>query len=681
MDSLRSLIPTVLNGLTTSEGTFVASMELFTELLSSHQSLLLPSHVDALLRLCESDISTELHRRIVEGNFSFECLQYGFFLLSLGESRMKTLLTAQDGPSRRLLELLCGLIGAQGCPVVEDTIFVQAVEFWSSFSESLSDERSLEEERWAHEMATAASFATRAAEKACQKIMFPPEDEVSQWDSTEREGFLEARKDVADLIQAVYSFSGPSLATTFARQVPRTLANKSWAEAEAAAFCLGSLAECISGDEACGSAVSGVFTSDLLDYFARRDSNIPPRTRHAFISLLERFASYFERNTANLPAALNLLFSALGDHALSGPSSKSIQRLCSSCRAALVPEVTTFLTQYRALFSNAQIDCLVVERVVGGIACVVQAMESEDDRLVATSQLLDILSADICQRLDAAAHSMPATGLVNIARCGPRCLTGIAPEEIPVHACLTVLRCLLGLAKGLRAESDAPVDLDSTSSSGPSLVTGLPALAALNSRIMAVLAKLQGAFLTSGEVVEAVCSVIRAGFTEATPGPFVFSSTTVTEYLVNKPFSARRIGAVVGMACSFVNSQTAKHPNVKAQLAAVLVWVVGLLVELGGRSAPLWVMILEHTNMQLTGEDVETDPELAQNGIDFVCRLLLRDATLVMELEPKTLLSSFFSFTIHVLDSREPLPKAAAAEFWVQPYIPSLPERFASRGY
>jgi hypothetical protein len=640
---LQALIPTVLEALTVDEGTFIASMELFADLLSCHRAFIEPRHMDAFVELAASASSDQLHRRIVDGDFSFECLQYGLFLLALGEARMEHLLTARDAPSLRLLELLFGLLGTHGCPVVEDTLFVPTVEFWSSFSECLSDELSLDREGWAGGVTVATSYAARAAERACLKIVFPSDDDVNQWDSAERDGFAEARKDAADLMQAVYSFTGPSLAQSFAEQLPRALAEGAWAEAEAAAFCLGSLAECISGDPTCDGAIGRVFTVELIEYFAPQHSAIPQRSRQGFISLLERFANYFERNTATLPAALNLLFVALRDHCLAGPASKSIHRLCSSCRGPLVPEAAVFLSQYRALFANADVDCLVVERVVGGIACVVQAMEDPDQRLLATGDLLDILCTDFCRHLETACQPV-CSG--HVARCGPRCLADVAPDDVPVHACLTVLRCLLNLARGLRAEADTPVDVDSGRCPTASHVATSAAVTGLNSRIMAVLAKLQGAFSTSGEVVEMVCQVLRAGFTEVGPGPFVFPSTTVAGHLLSQPLSTRRIGAVVATACAYVNSQAAKNASARGDLMGVLAWVVGLLAKLG---------------------DVEADPELAQNGVDFVCRLLIRDASLVMELEPKSLLSSFFAFTINVLDGREPLPKAAAADFWVQP--------------
>lgn len=61
----------------------------------------------------------------------------------------------------------------------------------------------------------------------------------------------------------------------------------------------------------------------------------------------------------------------------------------------------------------------------------------------------------------------------------------------------------------------------------------------------------------------------------------------------------------------------------------------------------------------------DVDPELTQRGIEFIDRVLQKSPAVVLQLQPTSLLEFFFMFTLKVLDSREPLPKAASADFWV----------------
>lgn len=58
------------------------------------------------------------------------------------------------------------------------------------------------------------------------------------------------------------------------------------------------------------------------------------------------------------------------------------------------------------------------------------------------------------------------------------------------------------------------------------------------------------------------------------------------------------------------------------------------------------------------------DPEIAQTGIDFVYRLLPHNINFFME-QSSALLENFFMFTLRALTGRDPLPKYAAADFWV----------------
>lgn len=64
-------------------------------------------------------------------------------------------------------------------------------------------------------------------------------------------------------------------------------------------------------------------------------------------------------------------------------------------------------------------------------------------------------------------------------------------------------------------------------------------------------------------------------------------------------------------------------------------------------------------------EAPENDTELTQNGIEFVARIIQKTpATLLAGISPEHI-EFFFVFTLKVLIGKEPLPKAAAADFWV----------------
>jgi len=61
----------------------------------------------------------------------------------------------------------------------------------------------------------------------------------------------------------------------------------------------------------------------------------------------------------------------------------------------------------------------------------------------------------------------------------------------------------------------------------------------------------------------------------------------------------------------------------------------------------------------------ENDTEVTQNGISFVERVMSKYPDVLFQIQPQQLLEYFFLFSLKVLNGKEPLPKGAAADFWV----------------
>lgn len=62
--------------------------------------------------------------------------------------------------------------------------------------------------------------------------------------------------------------------------------------------------------------------------------------------------------------------------------------------------------------------------------------------------------------------------------------------------------------------------------------------------------------------------------------------------------------------------------------------------------------------------DPSNDPEISQAGIDFLYRLLPSHVKILIEQPPGTQ-EFLFMFALKALRGRDPLPKFAAADFWV----------------
>ncbi|KAF5984851.1 member of the karyopherin-beta family nuclear import [Fusarium coicis] len=636
-EPIGPLITAVITSLTVDE-LYSVSVELMVDLLSNCLMFLSDTHFDNLAQLFDSPWSQRRYEKLVQGDFEFDSLQYGLLLLAFGEAKIERFMQSGDSRSEKLLSNLCGLLAARGYVVEEDKIFVPALEFWLTYAETLTDLTYSDEESAGTWVPRARSHLLQAVSNAWQKIIYPPAEEFHSWDSSERISFHDARKDVVDLLQSVFTLVGPQLVSTFADLVLKALSESSWPQLEAAAFCLGGLADCISETNRGDDALSVVFKSSLFAILRSGQSEIPPKVQQTCVSLIARYTEYFERNVSELHPVLNFIFGVVGEHAMANAAAKSIHRLCGSCRGYLHTEANSFLNEYQSLVSGRRLDCGASEKVVGGIASVIQAMPDSNQKYSACGRLLEFVQTDVQHSLNLLrsydSSPMPC--------CAVYACSYAAPDESPaLHTALKSLRCLASIGKGLQAPAELSVDLES---SRPSARIIDPHLAQLQGSIMSMISQIQEAFNTSGEVVELICSVLRSGFSESEPGPFVLPPHSVAQYLTNQNLETPRVGLLVKTACSFVSSL--EHDGLDNQqdmLNSVLLWVIGLLKQL---------------------PNYEVDTELTQNGIDFVTRLLNKRPITLLRLQPSDAAEFFFLFTLQVLDGKEPLPKASAAEFW-----------------
>lgn len=499
---LRSLLQPTIQCLVNDE-LYEAAIEVLTDTLSNWQTFFKQEDYNLLYSLFESPWSRERYENLLQGDFEFESVQYGLLMVAFGDAQITELMDSSNNRSQQFLAALLGLLTADGHPVAEDRIFVPALEFWSQFVENMVDNMYSEPQESVIWNSPPLSYLTQLVSHCWKKIQYPSLDVYNSWDSTERVGFGDARKDVSDLLQSVFTISGQPLISLFVDLTLQGVTTSAWAELEAAAFCLGSLSDCVSDSTSCDEILGKVFGSQLFDLLRQGHSVVPVRARQTCLALIERYSDYFARHAQYLPAALNLLFSAVGDVPLAGPSSKSIHRLCSSCRSVLVDEVDAFLTQYESLRSSLALDSLAEERIVGAIAAIIQALPTEDRRFRAFKRLLFVIGQDVEKALQLNTYSAdihPSDPIISRAYdLAQRPTTAVPSSEVSLQIAIRALRCLLGSAKGLQSPSESFVDLDGGQNA--SAAVSVPELIQMQHDIIGILARLKNVFSTSTEVL------------------------------------------------------------------------------------------------------------------------------------------------------------------------------------
>ncbi|GJC95464.1 hypothetical protein ColKHC_04290 [Colletotrichum higginsianum] len=193
-DSIICLQPTI--AALAEEELYEAAVELLSDILSNYSGFLTEDHYESLFSLFETQWSHERYQRLVEGDFEFDSIQFGQLMLALGDSKVEALIHSIDTRSSRFLARLRGLLSAQGYPVSEDKIFVPALEFWSTYVETLTDSIYSEDEEAKVWVSTATSHVLEAISAVWQRIAYPAGSVLAGWDSADRAGFSDARKDV-----------------------------------------------------------------------------------------------------------------------------------------------------------------------------------------------------------------------------------------------------------------------------------------------------------------------------------------------------------------------------------------------------------------------------------------------------------------------------------------------------
>ncbi|KAM7199107.1 Armadillo-type fold [Naviculisporaceae sp. PSN 640] len=681
--------PELLNG----------AAEFFSDILTNYSSFFTPSHYQALFTMLTSPWAEGQYSQLVHGKSHEEDgIAFGMLLLAYGEAKVVELMKSTDQNAQNFLSKLVGLLAADGFAVAEDHIFVPALEFWSSFAETMVDLVYTETDEEAAPPGV-ASWKTYADEhirnvviNCWRKIQWPPLDQFHEWDSSERMGFSDARKDVADLLQSVFPRMGKALVGYLVSAYQSSIKSQSWVEIEASMYCLSALSDSISEDEDSDVMLGQVFDAAFFKMMtAGTNSGVegdlaPYRLKQTGVQLIDRYKEYFVRNSHHLFEALNLLFRSVNDPILGSASARAFSSLCLSSAPKLVGQADTLVGEYKVLRENRHmpLDPLAEEKVILGITGIIQAIpKGNDQRLEIFWSLYSLLKGDFERAInlkeDASqlnlddpnywrgvvveAISNPSHSnwmmrnndrLQQYKQIAASQAEGGASEDIALQIAIRSLRCLSSMAKGMQDNVENSVDVDARAVS-PVETKGADKLILIQRDIISTMAQLRRTFPSSGEVADCVYNIYRAGFSETDPGPFVFPPDSVVDFFVVQRgensingdpaiMKTPRLGGLLSTACSFIGSLHGTPDSiVRPQLARLLPWVISLLQEMG---------------------EPESDVELAQNAIGFVQRVMVKYPDLFFMIQPEALLEFFFLFTLKALGGKEPLPKVAAADFW-----------------
>jgi len=544
------------------EDTSEVAVDCLTDILTNFCAFMTSENLQAVTSLLCGGYFQQRLSELKSGNYDSDHLGIGRLLLAFGDATVQDLAKNYEDPdSQRILQMLHGLLTCDGYAVAEDEICAPALEFWNMYTEFMIDSLFADGGNETVWIGPAIKHILQAIEECWTKLRFPDQEEAETWDSEVRTGFKAFRADVKDLLQASYTLLGVDILEKLTNLLLRSLETRAWIELESTLFCLNALADCTADEASVDRTLVRLFGSPLFNILSNGESMIPTKTKQTAVHTLGHYTSFFEHHTDSLPSALNFLFTSLQASTLAVAASKSILQLCSSCRKALVPELGTFFQQYEVSLAWPSSDTSTKEKVMGAIAAIVQAIPSEQQKIQSLDRLLLFVEADM-------------QSSITLAEAGQ--------TENALAVALSALRCLTSMGKAFQAPDDLPIELEKDDI--PASVWDQDPGASIQARIVHCLEVNPGLFRTDGEIIEAACDVLRTGYKETSPGPFVLAPKVTVEFVSQFTLDTPRLDYVINTACVFLTSHNSDtSSSMTAAANSLLIYTLNIIHLLDGQ--------------------------------------------------------------------------------------------------
>ena len=639
LGSLRGLTPLAIQALN-HEDLYEEATEMLSDILQNFSAFLTSSDYVSLTAVLSGTEAQAAIEELKGGDYNNLSLSFSRLLLAYGDANVQDLAQSEDPKTQQALCGLMDLLRCEGYPGIEDEVCIQALDFWTTFVEFVTDSLftidPVQKPTW---MSRAQRQVEQVIEACWEKIRQPPSEMILTWDSDARSGFQSFRSDVQDLLQTSYTLLGLNIFEKFAWLALKALQDQAWLHLEATIFCINALSEAVADEDAVDGILSTLFGSSIFTDMANRKDSIPAKTRQIAVTMITKYIGFFERRIEHLPAMLNFLFESVKAPAMANVAAKAINAACSSCRKKLTGELDAFMQQYEAILSWESIDFYGKEKVIGGIAAIIQALPSEDEKIGPLSRLIQFVERDVSVCLS----------LMN---------------EADLESCQTygsgALKCLVSIGKSLQTPDDITIDLEADAAPPSTWTSGQGQ--SLQLEVIGILRKLTSLMSWNSDVMEAACQILRVGYKEDTPGLFVFSSHVTVEFVKATNLNTARLEFVVDTGSAMLSKQSHTPKDEMERAATQLLNHVLQLLELLNCEEILVQSPLYLTLMCNSPDNPSAEPEVASSIIDLADKMIPRYVSSMTDIPQ---ISRLLSFTLECLASAEILPKRSATHFWV----------------
>uniref|UniRef100_A0A060TCL7 ARAD1D43736p n=1 Tax=Blastobotrys adeninivorans TaxID=409370 RepID=A0A060TCL7_BLAAD len=608
-----------------SDEIFQASTKLITELLTSYKAFWVPEAKQEIMKyLLEQGTYIDSADFDEDSSEDTKLSSFCKLLLAFCDNCRLQFLMNPSPEFSRLQMMIKTLTAIPGVPVVQDSLAVETLEYWTSFTEDLGCLETHHQEY--------IDLLRDIVGIYWRKMRLPSAEVYSSWTPDSRDGFLSFRRDVMDLLELVYPFMGRDLIVQLVDSVTTTIhraPDDMWEEIECSLYCLSGLAYLVEESEY--DQLKLMFDSPLLGDLLKCDI---PRVRQTVVNLIGSFDSFFEKPIGQpyLSQALEYLFQSLSNLKLSLVASRSIQKLCSSSRKYLTPALPTFINIYTSM-SLPIMENKAHERTVCAIANVIQALDDIEEKSRYTGQLIGMIVAQIEEQAADTANDEIIERIASLVRCIVNTGRGLqVPEEVhDVHQNLYIQ-----LNEFWASDRDQ-----------------------IRQRVLQVIRVLAielEPYNQLSDICQSCCDIFKAGLREVVPGPFSFPVSNMVDFIKSKyqlgPPSV--YSTLVDLAnCVVTSLSFGKNSTTPSIVESV---VISFLEE-----------FFSENDVAVSSE---YEPDMQTSRLQLMLQIVKHQLNLFLSHRHIELMSEF---ACHMMGSQERFVIRAACAFWTQ-FISQSPQ-------
>jgi hypothetical protein len=624
LQHLQDLLEPAIQCLLLDEGDMDA-LDVFIDLLESYTSFFQQHHLDAIASTIRSHFGPQLEESLREQGAIY--VPAGQLIVSYATAVVEDIVEKPDCERAQVtLPLLAAILKSPGYPGEDDELSTITIEFWNTYIEYVNDEMFSFTDVPPHWAPNAKQITSEITSLLWKKVWTPPGEITKTWGEPEKDAFRSFRTDATDLLVSIYLFLTSDMLQQFIQLALQALQEKQWRALEASLLCLNVLADNVLEDHTSDAFLAPLFNSDLFKTMGDfHTEKIPTQTRRTAIDTLGNYGAYIERHPEVLPDALRFLFASLETAAFANISAKSIAEVCSTCRNSLTGELDGFLAQYQRFLDGPTSDPYTKEKVIGGVAAIIQAMTPESAKVRPLMALLENIEKDVAFTKE----TITTGGDVELAQ-----LIGV-----------TALQCLTNVGKSLQVPDDVPITLyddDDAVDHDKKNFWNSEQGKAVQDRITGCFSILE-VLGNYGEAIDAACAVLKAGYTETTPGPFVLPPSVTVGFLQQCSAATPHLESVLLTASTLIHQHSKLgSPRIDDEVRAIYQQVVSFAQALGTPSE---------------------DPAVGHNIIDVVDKLYPRYADIFLD-SPPDQISTLINFTLQAIEAPDPLPKRSSFNLW-----------------